>query len=400
MAENLEILNTAVFLFTQAVLLAARFSGRVRRRSLQRLASRDVDAKAREILFLKDRVYQLEMQVAILQKQHTKKGKKPRYQVGERFLILWYIEAFQISRRRVSRYFGTARSTLYRWLHKIEEEELSGAPLNKTPTEIAALVWEMTKANLSWGRIRIANQLKLLGVFLSASTVRNILQRPKPRNTPTTPAATTEETKETPEARSIPAWYPNHVWRVDTTKVRCWGLWTIQVLVAIDHFSRKVVSVAPLGGPNAGWIIEAPEQAMRKHGPPKHMISDQASVFTGDAFAELLRHWNIKPRFGAVGKNGSIAVTERVIKTLKYEWLRGVAIIKGLEHLMLLCTEFESWYNAWRPHMTLDGVRPDDFYYDRKPEEPKRDTKSVPDNIERHVFTETRLTAYRLKAAA
>jgi hypothetical protein len=68
MAENLEILNTAVFLFIRAVLLAARFSGRVRRRSLQRLASRDVDTNAKEILFLKDRVYQLEMQVSILQK--------------------------------------------------------------------------------------------------------------------------------------------------------------------------------------------------------------------------------------------------------------------------------------------------------------------------------------------
>ena len=50
--------------------------------------------------------------------------------------------------------------------------------------------------------------------------------------------------------------------------------------------------------------------------------------------------------------------------------------------------------------MTLEGLRPDDFYSDRKPEKPKRDAKTVPDNIERHVFVETRLTAYRLKIAA
>jgi transposase InsO family protein len=203
-----------------------------------------------------------------------------------------------------------------------------------------------------------------------------------------------------PEARSIPAWYANHVWSVDTTKVWCWGLWLIQVLVAIDHFSRKVVCVAPLEGPNAGWIIEALEQAMRKHGAPKHMISDQAGVFVGDAFAELLRQWNIKPRFGAVRKHGSIAVTERVIKTLKYEWLRCVPLIKGFDHLALLCSEFESWYNAWRPHMALDGFRPDDLYYDRKPQKVNRKAKAVPSNIERHVFAETRLTAYRLKNAA
>jgi len=139
---------------------------------------------------------------------------------------------------------------------------------------------------------------------------------------------------------------------------------------------------------------------MQKHGAPKHIISDQAPVFAGRAFAELLDRWNIKPRFGAVGKSGSIAVTERVIKTLKYEWLKRVPLIKGFDHLALLCTEFESWYNAWRPHMTLEGFRPDDLYYGRKPETPNRKAKTVPNNIERHMFTETRVTAYRLKTAA
>jgi len=152
MADNLDVLNTAVSLLIRAALLAARFSGRVRRRSLKRLAAMDTDAKAREILFLKDRVYQLEMQLGILQQHLHKKDKKPRYDMRERLLILWHMEAFQISRRKVSRYFGIARSTLYRWLHKIQDETPSGRPVNKTPSEIASLVWEITQANLSWGR--------------------------------------------------------------------------------------------------------------------------------------------------------------------------------------------------------------------------------------------------------
>jgi transposase InsO family protein len=399
MAENLDILNAAVSLVIKAALLAARFSGRVRRRSLKRLAAMDTDAKAKEILFLKDKVYQLEMQVSILQKQLTKRGKNPRYTVCERLLIFWHMEAFQIPRRKVTKYFGIARSTLYRWLHKIEDQKPSGTPTNKTPVEIASLVWEITQSNLSWGRIRIANQLGLLNIFISASTVRNILHRPRPRNTPVS-STTLEKTEEKPEACSIPAWYPNHVWSIDTTTVLCWGLWPIQVLVAIDHFSRKVVCTMPLEGPNAGWIIDVLEQTIQEYGTPKHIISDQAKVFVGDAFAELLRQWNIKPRLGAIGKHGSIAVTERVIKTLKYEWLQRVPIIKGVDRLTLLCTEFESWYNSWRPHMTLEGLRPDDLCYDRKPEKPKHNAKTVPCNIERRVFQETRITAYCLKNAA
>ena len=113
-----------------------------------------------------------------------------------------------------------------------------------------------------------------------------------------------------------------------------------------------------------------------------------------------MENWNIKPRLGAVGKHGSIAVTERVIKTLKYEWLKQVAIIKSIDHIAELCKEFETWYSSWRPHMTLDGIRPDDVYCNNKPDKPKRDAKTVPYNIEQHFFRQTRIMGYRLKKAA
>ena len=398
MTKNIDIINAAVALIVKAAVLAAGFSGRARKRSLKRLAAMDVNEKDKEIFFLRDKVDQLEMQVSILQKGIQKKQKNPRYTIREKLFILFYMETFNVPRRRVTEYLGIARSTLYRWLHKIENQSPPRIPANKTPLEIASLIWEITKANITWGRVRIANQLGLLNIFISASTVRNILNRPRPRKTSESSARPkkTEEVKE----RSIPAWYPNHVWSIDTTDVLCWGLWPIHICVVIDHFSRKVMAAAPLEGPNAGWIIEVLESAIEKYGPPKHIISDQAGVFTGDVFAELLDNWNVKPRLGAVGKHGSISVTERVIKTLKYEWLKRVAIIKGIDHLAELCKEFETWYNGWRPHMTLDGIRPDDVYSDNKPEKPKRDDKTVPCNIEQYFFQETRIMGYRLKEAA
>ena len=160
------------------------------------------------------------------------------------------------------------------------------------------------------------------------------------------------------------------------------------------------MAAVPLEGPNSGWIINALESAIEKYGSPKHLISDQAHVFTGDVFVELLRKYNIKHRLGAVGKHGSIAVTERVNKTLKYEWLKRAAFIKGIDHLTLLCDEFKLWYNRWRPHMTLDGFRPDDVYYGKKPGKPNHADKSVPRAIERLYFRSTRITGYRLKNVA
>ena len=109
------------------------------------------------------------------------------------------------------------------------------------------------------------------------------------------------------ETRSIPAFYPNHIWSVDLTIVRRWGLWTTYVLVAIDHFSRKIVAVNPLDGPNAAWVCDAREKAFTAFGPPKHIITDQQSVFTGGAQHEQLGRWDVSHRLGAIGSHGRFA---------------------------------------------------------------------------------------------
>ena len=184
MTKNIDIINTAVELIIKAAILAARFSGKVRKRSLKRLAAMDVNEEDKEIFFLRDKVDRLKMQVSILQKGIQKKQKNHRYTIREKLFILCHMETYQIPRRRVTEYLGISRSTFYRWLHKIEDQKQSSTPTNKTPMEIASLVWEITKSNVSWGRVRIANQLALLNIFISASTVRNIFNRPEPRKGP------------------------------------------------------------------------------------------------------------------------------------------------------------------------------------------------------------------------
>ncbi|AQQ70979.1 putative transposase OrfB [Limihaloglobus sulfuriphilus] len=174
----------------------------------------------------------------------------------------------------------------------------------------------------------------------------------------------------------------------------------MHVVVVIDHFSRKIMAAVPLEGPNAGWVINAIEEAIEKYGSPKHIISDQGSAFISEAFEECLKNNNhIKHRLGAIGKKGSISVTERANLTLKSEWLNHVPIIRGIDHLHGLCNEFQVWYNSWRPHMALDGNRPDDVFFSNLPEAPPRDAKSVPTEIEIRYFRQARITGYRLKKA-
>ena len=203
----------------------------------------------------------------------------------------------------------------------------------------------------------------------------------------------------TPAApREIVARYPNHVWSVDRTRVFRWGIWPTWMLVAIDHFSRKVVACCPLEGPNAGWMVGAMEDVFSQHGAPRHLISDQEGVFTSDAFRDLLIPWDVKHRFGAVGKHGSIAVTERVILTLKHEWLKRVPVIRGLDHLGQLLGDFVLWYNEYRGHATLGGAVPSMIHRGGQWTKPAKSAKTLPTNVECRVFADTRVTAYRLAA--
>ncbi len=66
MNQNIEVITYAVSLIFKAAIIAAKYSGRVRKRSLKRLADMDADTVHKENFFLKDTIYQLETQVSIL----------------------------------------------------------------------------------------------------------------------------------------------------------------------------------------------------------------------------------------------------------------------------------------------------------------------------------------------
>lgn len=379
------------------MVLSAQSAGQQRLLHLRQAAG--VGGDAGEVARLRDENRRLKSEKRLLTLRFGDAPCKKRYSPIQRLQILWHMTYYGIPRCRVKEHFLIAKSTLYRWLHAAEEGDLGGCKSRKqsprkTPLEIAEMIWEIFEANPYFGRKRIANILWLLEVFVAASTVRNVLLRPKPRTAPA--AAKAKAVPATP--RQIVARYPNHVWSADRTRVWRWGVWPTWVLVGIDHSSRMVTATCPLEGPNAGWVVGALEEAFRRHGPPKHMITDQEGVFVSDVFRDLLIRWDVKHRFGAVGKHGSIAVTERVVLTLKYEWLKRVPVIRGLDHLSQLLQDFEIYYNEYRGHMTLGGAVPSVIHRGEQWTKPDKSAKTLPANVERRFFTDTRVTAYRLAA--
>jgi hypothetical protein len=96
---------------------------------------------------------------------------------------------------------------------------------------------------------------------------------------------------------------------------------------------------------------------------PKYIVCDRGGQFDCDAFRAWCKRNGIKkPRYGAVGKHGSIAVVERAILTTKTLLAclllvpyRRAAFQRELDAIV-------AWYNGQRPHTWLGGKTPNEVY--------------------------------------
>ena len=79
-----ELIVYAVTLLLKAVLLAAAWAGKARRKGLESIAEMSADEKNKEIVFLRDQVHQLKTQVEILKKRCHVSSKKHRHTLKER----------------------------------------------------------------------------------------------------------------------------------------------------------------------------------------------------------------------------------------------------------------------------------------------------------------------------
>jgi transposase len=180
----MEVFPASVVLIIRALIVSARWAGRGRRRTLARLAaaaetSRVAQLEAR-VASLESALELREAHIEVLESRLGKERPRRPYPLMERLRIIWLMEYFRIPGRQLRETLGVSRSSVRRWLKGFAEGELGKRneprePVNKTPREIAQLIWELFRQNPLWGRHRIAMVLWGLGVFVAASTVRNIL---------------------------------------------------------------------------------------------------------------------------------------------------------------------------------------------------------------------------------
>jgi putative transposase len=242
------------------------------------------------------------------------------------------------------------------------------------------------------GKKRIAQVLARAGLQLSATTVGRMLAASVP-NQPA-PVEDSDKSAREPPNRVVTARHPNHVWHVDLTLVPVtsgrWIPWfpfslpqvwpfVWHVAVVIDHFSRAVMGFAVFRKePTSLEIRSFLGRAIHRAGrAPRHIISDKGSQFHCDAFRRWCKRRRIKPRYGAVGKYGSIAVIERFIRSLKNEWTRRILIPFDRQQMRRHLSTYARWYNHFRPHQSLAGRTPQEVYLNLQLSNPRFEVRGT-----------------------
>ncbi len=306
--------------------------------------------------------------------------RRPQYPPTERMAILELKAAHAWSLEQTAKAFLVTAATIASWMKRLDEDGPDALvqlrqPVNKFPEFIRYVVQRLRRLCPTMGKLKIAETLARAGLHLGTTTIGRML-----KETPRRPAPATDDETYAAE-RVVTAKYPNHVWHVDLTAVPTGtGYWTSWlpfalpqswpfcwwVAVAVDHFSRRAIGATTFKSQPTSEAVRAfLDRAIAKaKKTPRYIVCDRGKQFDCKGFRDWCRRNGIKPpRYGAIGKHGSIAVVERVILTVKCLLSHLLLVPYRHDAFLRELTRITDWYNEHRPHSWLGGKTPNETYY-------------------------------------
>jgi transposase InsO family protein len=269
----------------------------------------------------------------------------------------------------VARRYGVVRQTVHVWLREYANHGLAGlvdgssrpasCPHQMAP-ELEARVVEWRRAHPTWGPRTLVNRLVREGVdpLPSRSSVYRALVRhqlidPKRRR------RHRADYKRWERSRAM------ELWQMDVTGgVRLLDGTRPSVITGLDDYSRFCVSAKIVARATARPVCDALAEAMRTHGVPDAILTDNGKVFTGRfgpgtgevLFDRICRENGIRHLLTAPHAPTTTGKVERFHKTMKREFLVG----KRFETIADAQRALDRWvadYNHEREHQSL-GDRP------------------------------------------
>jgi transposase InsO family protein len=316
--------------------------------------------------------------------------------VEQRFAAVLEVTSDGLTVAEVAERYGVSRQTVYTWLANYEAGGLAGlADRSHRPascphqiaSELEAAICEMRRLHPGWGQRRIHHELaKVRPDAPSESAIYRALAR----NGLLIPGA---RRRKKSDYRRWERARPMELWQMDVMGgVRLADGSEAKVLTGIDDHSRFCVAAGLMATANARAVCRVFAEALRRHGVPDEILTDNGKVFTGRfsrpavevLFERICRENGITHRLTAVRSPTTTGKIERFHKSLRLELLAGTtfADIEAAQ------AAFDAWvddYNTNRPHQGIDMATPSERFTARRDALPEPATVPSPGPPPTHV---------------
>lgn len=160
---------------------------------------------------------------------------------------------------------------------------------------------------------------------------------------------------------------PNQVWATDITYIPM-RRGFVYLAAVMDWATRRVLSWRVSNTLTTDFCLDAVREAIARHGCPEIFNTDQGCQFTSMEFTGLLKEHGIQLSMDGKGCWRDNVFVERLWKSVKYEevYLRAYdSVSEAKAHL----GRYFHFYNARRPHQSLNAKTPDEIYFNNLPQE-------------------------------
>jgi transposase InsO family protein len=273
----------------------------------------------------------------------------------------------------VARRYGVVRQTVHGWLRRYAADgglanlaDRSSRPLScphQMPAVVEARIVAVRIAHPGWGPARIVWQLEREGVrpLPGRSSVYRALLR----------AGLIEAQKRRRRRSDYRRWERGRsmeLWQMDVVgRIYLVDGTELSAVTGIDDHSRFCVSARLVARATARPVCDALAVAMRAHGVPEAILTDNGKVFTARfgrgpgpvLFDRICAENGVRHLLTAPYSPTTTGKVERFHKTMRAEWATPTA--RSFATIFDAQAALDAWvaeYNTVRPHQSLGGRPP------------------------------------------
>lgn len=219
-----------------------------------------------------------------------------------------------------------------------------------------------------YGSRQMVRQLRREGIFVGRHRVRRLMRLMGLEGiyqAPRTSKPHSEHRVYPYRLKGLAIERPDHVWCADITyiPVRRGFLYLVAIM---DWATRHVLAWRLSNTMDAGFCIEALDDALSRYGKPEIFNTDQGCQFTSFDFTGRLKDAEVTISMDGRGRCMDNIFIERLWRSLKYEAVHLHELSDGF-HAERVIADWIDFYNTERPHSALGGGTPAEAHGAIKP---------------------------------